>query len=380
MFNPYIGLCKFIMAVLVVAIHVEPFNGNMAFYYNNCLARIADPMFFTLSAYFLFQKLLASNWDKTIFIKQIKRLFMYYGVWLVIYSPVILTRTWSRCDSFLAFIWEVFRQIFLTGPYGALWFLPALILGLILTYFVGKYTSSCICMAISLPFFLLSVLEMEYFTLVKDIAWLTAANDFFCSIFGWLGNGINFAWFFCALGLFLATPKTEPLTSEEEIRIKAERSWDVKHGIGGYRNFSIDLRDLINFLAILGMECTLIRRYNLGISYGVMLSLIPVTYYLMRVLLQMPEKLQKRTNKIQASDKPNLFARIAKYLQDMSLLIFPLHYGIMEGMEYLMRNHAWYMESTTIQYVAVLLITCGISTVILGLGKKYAFFRMFYAK
>ena len=145
MFNPYIGLCKFIMAVLVVAIHVEPFNGNMAFYYNNCLARIADPMFFTLSAYFLFQKLLASNWDKTIFIKQIKRLFMYYGVWLVIYSPVILTRTWSRCDSFLAFIWEVFRQIFLTGPYGALWFLPALILGLILTYFVGKYTSSCIC-------------------------------------------------------------------------------------------------------------------------------------------------------------------------------------------------------------------------------------------
>ena len=64
----------------------------------------------------------------------------------------------------------------------------------------------------------------------------------------------------------------------------------------------------------------------------------------------------------------------------MSLLIFPLHYGIMEGMEYLMRNHAWYMESTTIQYVAVLLITCGISTVILGLGKKYAFFRMFYAK
>lgn len=359
MFNPYIGLCKFFMAVLVVAIHVEPFTGNVAFYYNNCLARIADPMFFTLSAYFLFQKLLACNWDKAVFAKQIKRLFLYYGVWLVIYAPVILPRTWARCDSLITFVWEVLRQIFLTGPYGALWFLPALILGLILTYFVGKYTSPRLCMLISLPFFLLSVLEMEYFVLVKDIAWLTAANDFFCSIFGWLGNGINFAWFFCAMGLYLATPKRE---------------------FGGYRNFSIDLRDLINFLAILGVECTLIRRYNLGISYGVMLSLIPVTYYLMRVLLQMPEKFKKHTDIMQVSDKPNPFARIAKHLQDMSLLIFPIHYGIMEAMEYLMRNHTWYMNSTTIQYIIVLLITCCISAVILQLGKRYRLFRLFYAK
>lgn len=380
MYNPYIGLCKFIMAVLVVAIHVEPFTGNLAFYYNNCLARIADPMFFTLSAYFLFQKLLASNWDKVVFVKQIKRLFLYYGVWLVIYAPVILLRTWSRCDSLFTFIWEVLRQIFLTGPYGALWFLPALILGLILTYFIGKYTSPRICMVVSLPFFLLSVLEMEYFVLVKDIAWLTAANDFFVGIFGWLGNGINFAWFFCAMGLFLATSKRESLTPEEEARIKAERNWDAKHGIGGYRNFSIDLRDLINFLAILAVECTIIRKFNLGISYGVMLSLIPVTYYLIQVLLQMPEKFQKRTDKMQITDKPTQFAQTSKYLQDMSLLIFPLHYGIMEGMKYLMRNHTWYMNSTTIQYIIVLLITCGISAVILQLGKRYRLFRLFYAK
>ena len=73
MFNPYIGLCKFIMALLVVAIHVEPFTGNMAFYYDHCLARIADPMFFTLSAYFLFDKLLASDWNSDVFFKQIKR-------------------------------------------------------------------------------------------------------------------------------------------------------------------------------------------------------------------------------------------------------------------------------------------------------------------
>lgn len=360
MFNPYVGLCKFIMALLVVAIHVEPFTGDIAFYYNNCLARIADPMFFTLSAYFLFDKLLASNWDSSVFMKQIKRLLKYYGVWLVIYSPVILSRTWERTDSIFDFIWQVVKQVFLSGPYGALWFLPALLLGLILTYVVGKRTSPLFCMVISFPFFLLSVVQMEYFALVKDVAWLTTINDFFVDIFGWLGNGVNFGWFFCSMGLFIASNKEKQ------------------------RNFGVDVRDIIIFFSVLIMECTLIREYSLGISYGVMFTLIPVTYYLMQVILQIPKEVAKYrvtdTDKTTDSVQNNPTHALTKYLQDMSLLIFPLHYGIMEGMEYLMQDQTWYMSSTTIQYVIVILITCGISTIILYFGKKYPIFRSFYGK
>lgn len=363
MFNPYIGLCKFIMALLVVAIHVEPFTGDAAFYYNNCLARIADPMFFTLSAYFLFDKLLVLKWDLSVFLKQLKRLFLFYLAWVVVYAPVILTRTWNRTDSIMDFIWQIIKQIFLSGPYGALWFLPALLLGLILTYVVGKRTSPLFCLVISCPFFLLSVVQMEYFALVKDVAWLTAINNFFVGIFGWLGNGITFGWFFCAMGLFIAANK------------------ETK------RNFGVDLRNLIIFMAVLVLECTMIREYNLGVSYGVMLTLIPVTYYLMQVMLQIPDaivtshKSKTPTNHLNdMQDTPFGFSSVARYLQDMSLLIFPIHYGIMEAMEYLMRDYAWYMSSTTIQYVIVILITCGISALILYLGKKHRFFRVFYGK
>lgn len=377
MFNPYVGLCKFIMALLVVAIHVEPFTGDIAFYYNNCLARIADPMFFTLSAYFLFDKLLASNWDKTVFVKQIKRLLKYYGVWLVIYSPVIMGRTWARTDSVSDFLWQVVKQIFLSGPYGALWFLPALLLGLMLTYFIGKHTSPLFCLVISCPFFLLSVMEMEYFALVKDIAWLTAINDFFVSIFGWLGNGVNFGWFFCAMGLYLAAKKesisentsAQPCTNQTQ------------------RNFCRDAAFCIISFILLVLECTIIRQHALGISYGVMLCLIPVTYYLMQVLLQIPElksthltKTDMLNNEKPASAETRHKFTTTRFLQDMSLLIFPLHYGIMEGMEYLMRNEAWYMTSTAVQYVIVIVITCAISSIILFLGKKHPFFRHFYGK
>lgn len=347
MFNPYIGLCKFFMALLVVAIHVEPFTGNMAFYYDHCLARIADPMFFTLSAYFLFDKLLISNWDSKLFFKQIKRLFAYYGVWLLVYAPVILGRTWTRTDSVMEFIWQVLRQIFLTGPYGALWFLPALILGLVLTFIVGRYTSPLICLIISCPFFLLSVAQMEYYHLVKDIVWLTSLNDFFCSIFGWLGNGVNFGWFFCAMGLYLASTKQK------------------------IRNYRADVAFTIFWGCMLVLECTIIRHYSLGISYGVMLMLTPVTYYLMRVVLKMPEKV----NVISPS-----FEQGAKYLQDMSLLIFPLHYGIMELMQYLLRGKNWYITSTSLQYIIVIAITCAISCIILYLGKNIRIFRIFYGR
>lgn len=366
MFNPYVGLCKFIMAILVVAIHVEPFTGDMAFYYNNCLARIADPMFFTLSAYFLFDKLLASNWDKTVFIKQIKRLFKYYGVWLVIYAPVILSRTWARTEGWLDFMWQVLKQIFLSGPYGALWFLPALILGLILTYVIGKRTSPLFSLVISFPFFLLSVVQMEYYSLVKDIVWLTAINDFFVGIFGWLGNGINFGWFFCSMGLYIASNK--------------EKS----------RVFHIDTVLCILAFVLLIAECTVIRHFSLGISYGVMFCLIPMTYYLMQVVLQLPKEtgIYRKTDasKHKTAEPSTTYTAspkdspVARYLQDMSLLIFPLHYGVMEGMKYLMRKHMWYMNSTEIQYVIVILITCGIGAILLFLGKKHKIFRCFYGK
>ena len=88
MYNPFIGIYKFILSLLVVAIHVEPFSEDLAFYTNNCLARIAVPSFFILSAYFLFDKLIQNDWDANIFWKNEKHLAKYYGIWLLFHSPV----------------------------------------------------------------------------------------------------------------------------------------------------------------------------------------------------------------------------------------------------------------------------------------------------
>lgn len=345
MFNPYIGIFKFIMSLFVVAIHVQPFSDNMAFYYNNCIARIADPMFFTLSSYFLFNKLINSNWDKNIFLKHIQHLLHYYFIWLLVFSPIIITRTWQRTNNIFAFLCDIFKQIFLSGTYGALWFLPALLLGLALTYVIGKKSTPKVCLAISFPFFLFTVFEMEYTLLIQDISWLSAINNFFISIFGWLGNGVNYGFFFCSLGLYIASQK-------KQVQRKQNK----------------DLIMVILSSALLVLECTIIRKFNLGVSYGAMFFLIPVTYYLIHLLLE-----------LQSKTKHNIVP-IARYLQNMSLLIFPLHYGIMEMLEYILKDVKWYVASTTIQYATVIVITCAISALIMTLGKKHKILRYFYGK
>ena len=48
---PAVDIAKFVLAILVVAIHVQPFRGMTGFLYDNCVARIADPLFFAITAF-----------------------------------------------------------------------------------------------------------------------------------------------------------------------------------------------------------------------------------------------------------------------------------------------------------------------------------------
>lgn len=344
-YNPYVGIYKFILSLLVVAIHVEPFTGDIAYYINNCIARIAVPSFFILSAYYLFDKLLNNNWDKKIFIKTEKHLAKYYLVWLLLHSPVVILRLYENSTSIPHFIWQLFQAVCLKGPYGSLWFLPATILAFALVYYLGRKTSPVLCLCVSFPFFLFAALEIEYHALIKDIAWMEVVNEFFVAIFGWLANGLTFAFFFCAIGFYIAYTKNKVRSIKKDTILA-----------------------IISF-TLLFIECHIIRKYELTGSYGgAMLALIPTTYYIVRVLLQLKSK--------------EILNPLAKYLQNMSMLIYPMHFAIMEILDFIFRNNSIYNSSTTLQYIIVTAITCGISAIILKLGstKKFKFVSALYGK
>ena len=53
-------IAKFILSFLVACIHVDAFisiNSDLNFYFNNTIARLAVPLFFTISGFLIFKKL-----------------------------------------------------------------------------------------------------------------------------------------------------------------------------------------------------------------------------------------------------------------------------------------------------------------------------------
>lgn len=334
MYNPYVGILKFILSILVIAIHVQPFDGDLAFFINNCIARLAVPIFFILSSYFLFDKLLSQNWNKQIFYKQQKHLAKYYLIWVVLNLPFILKQLLESTDSIMQFIWKLVQGILLKGPYGALWFLPASLLALTLVYYIGKRTSPLLCLILSFPFFLFATVQIEYNAFVRDIDWINTTNHFLTSIFGWLANGLNVGFFFCSMGFYIAANKS--------------KARNIKHDI---------IKAFLSIVLLL-IETTLIRTYSLGVDYWAMFFIIPSTYYIVQIVLNL-----KTT-----ADKRMVF--IAKQLQSLSLLIYPMHYAIMDLMKYFFADFATYKDSTTFQFVVVLIITLSLSVLLVFWGEK----------
>ena len=334
MYNPFVGIYKFILALLVVAIHVEPFSGDLAFYTNNCLARIAVPSFFVLSAYFLFDKLINNDWDAKIFWKNQKHLAKYYGIWLLLHSPVVLTRLWETATDIPNYIWLVVQAISLKGPYGALWFLPATMMAVTLVYWIGKKCGPYVCLIISFPLFFFAALETEYFGLIKDIAWMEIVNNGLVAVFGWLANGLTFGFFFCSIGYYIAYTKNKK------------------------RTMQIDMIKLVLAAILLFIETTIVRDYKLAVSYGAMLFLIPTVYYIVQILLRLPKTADS-----------NFIAK-ARFLQNLSLLIYPMHFAIMELMEFFLRDNKTYMSNTVLQYVVVCTINLALGALIIYLGEK----------
>lgn len=135
--NSNIDLLKIILAILVIAIHVFPSTGvagalGIAYYYMaNSIARIAVPLFFILSGYFL-----GNNMQKAVAFKTVKRILILFLVWQIIYFPFFYQDL--PADQI------TFKRITFTLIYGYLhlWYLSSYIVGILLLLLEQKWIKS----------------------------------------------------------------------------------------------------------------------------------------------------------------------------------------------------------------------------------------------
>lgn len=127
-----IDLTKFLMAIVIVSIHVQisQIVGDFYVTFQNC----AVPVFFVFSSYFFFKKMRKTSgrelwkglWN---YEKRINKLYLF---WLVVLSPAIL-RWWHKEYLELPIgqaIGAFIKNYFFAYEFGASWFLGALIVGI----------------------------------------------------------------------------------------------------------------------------------------------------------------------------------------------------------------------------------------------------------
>lgn len=338
---PAIDIAKFVMAILVVAIHVRPFGGTVGFIYNDVIARIADPLFFALTSFFLFRGAFSEEgtlkWSALG--RYMRRIGVLYGSWVLVYSPVIVKRALYVTGGGWDFVGYLLKSVFLSGPYGALWFLTALLLAIPLTFVIAKCVRPFAALVLSAPFFLFLVAELGYGRVAQHSAVLEAGRILTQEIFVWLWNGLTFGFFFCAMGMWAAyrmnCPPNSMSAKKEEL--------DGKNGLG-------DKAVLIGVaicLAGLFAEAFLIRTLELGTDYAATFFMIPLTWFLLRQLCRPASAGRKRRGYV--------------FLRKSSILIFTIHFGVMELLQKVLKDMVWYMENTTLQYAAVLAVTLALA-------------------
>lgn len=82
-------LLKFLMALMIVAVHARAFEEPHLYKIMAPLMNVSVPLFFILSSFFLFRKILETDRVEYV-IRFLKRTSTLYGFWLIINIPLYL--------------------------------------------------------------------------------------------------------------------------------------------------------------------------------------------------------------------------------------------------------------------------------------------------
>lgn len=144
-----LDLLKFVMALMVVMIHVKP-NGHSEFLTEvfNPFLSIAVPMFFVISSVLLFSKLNGGGYAGVF--KYIKRIGILYLSWLVIDGWFIIARKPYFDMSFGQGLLEFVKDLIFGTTFPGSWYLSASVMGVLIVYSLSRVINKYVVFLITL--------------------------------------------------------------------------------------------------------------------------------------------------------------------------------------------------------------------------------------
>lgn len=197
-----IDIVKFILAILIMIIHSAIDKTVIS-----PILRIAVPLFFIISAYFLFSKLktLDDKKEKRRALGRfIKRNLFLYIIWAIIQLPFVIYFRDYHKDFFSNGLLYTLRDFFNGSGFTGSWFILALVVGIVIVYCLSKKVSPTIILCFCLPIYVMCCFCTNYFNVMSDSPWLRSFFEGYENILGVsFFNSLPGALFWVAVGNFL---------------------------------------------------------------------------------------------------------------------------------------------------------------------------------
>ncbi len=258
-----IDIWRFIVSFLIVAIHISPFDKispEFDFFFTRILGRIAVPLFLMITGYYILDKSLN---DVKILKDYTKKILKIYFLCILLYLPINI---YMRKFASINFI-QIVKDILINGTLYHLWYFPALILGIWITYFLIKKMSKKWCFSIISILYLIGLLGDSYYGLTSINNTLSSIYRFIFHIFEYTRNGLFYTPIFIYMGYVI-----------KKYKIKNKCS----------------LISIFILFSCMTMEGMILHHYNLQKHDSMYIFLIPLMYFLFTYLMSHSKKSNKR--------------------------------------------------------------------------------------
>lgn len=260
---------RIIAAILIIAIHIFPLasiNETLDFIFTHVICRIGVPFFFMLTGYFVLPKAIE---DKNKLVKYTLKIIKIYAICILIYLPINLYAGQLRNITII----ETIKNICINGTFYHLWYFPAIILGIWITYFLIKYLNKKLSLIIILILYIIGIFGDSYFGISKQVTTISKIYDAIFMIADYTRNGLFFAPMFINLGYSFN---------------------NIKNKIS--RNKSVIFAIIFTFFMI--FEGLILKHFNLQKHDSMYFLLVPTMFFIFNILIQINNENNKKLRNI----------------------------------------------------------------------------------
>ena len=316
---------RILVSILIVAIHTYPLstiNENLDFVFTHIFCRIGVPIFLMITGYFILPKAIQ---DKKSLMKYTKKIAKIYLLCMILYLPVNIYAGKLKGINFIG----ILKSIFIDGTFYHLWYFPALLLGIWITYFIIKYIKNKNGLILVSILYVIGLFGDSYFGIAEKWSVTKTFYDAIFNIFDYTRNGLFYVPIFLYLGFIMKNI-----------------------------NWKISKRDNIIFilvsLVLMILEGMILHHFNLQRHDSMYFMLIPTMLGIFNFILQNKNENNKQLRNIATT----------------IYIIHPMFIIVVRGIAKITQMQNLMIDNSIIHYLLVVISSLIFSIILEKLKKK----------